>query len=1080
MILALTFGFMLLLVLQKGYEAVAGATYPVYNVTQRVYASDLQAALDGARPGDFIQVVAQNASFITSLNWQVEGVTLDLNGAVITAPSGKNAISVAGTVYSLTLQNGTLKTSGINDNGIEVTSAGNTCLELRLENMVIDGAKAVYFKRNGRLEWSGGRSGSLDHGVRVEYGVNDFSGVFRDVTFTRSSRGAIYFSGLRQNNPVTRFDLANCRLGEDNNPLAGPALWIEAGMTEINIQGCTLTAGGNGSDFIHINASGTVSISDSSFQCLSRTAVYTQGVNSLILTRNRIVTRHGFESPAIKVISPSTVQVEGNTMMGPGPLGIMVVGGRVILQQNQLQGFTAGIDLQKGDAMDMLVTALENTVTVDGTAFTLNSALEGNLQGNELKGDIALQLLSSQGVQVENNFLQGSSAALLVSSSQGVTVRGNTFTYNATGISVLNSRNVSINACDLSCRSGDTAGTDITGLLIDNGSGVSVTKSTFSRNSTGVIVTGSSAVTLRESSWKNNGTGLRLAGRVEGEVTGNTITANAVGLDLLQVTEPNLRFIGNNIYNNEQGLLASPGNNLAVLENYWGSSSGPYHAALNPQGHGDKITGDLSFTPWAPYAYYEDDTPPQVSLALPGEMWLTDEPVPLQVSLAEEKWLDRVMLGVYGPGGETVMAKSWWRDEWPPSSASLSWEPDTKDKDGVYRFTVLAIDGKGNQGEAGDYLILDRQPPTVLQVCINNEAEETSSLTVELTLRAADANGIDAMMITNEGGPPGEWESYRETRSWQLLPGPPGSRQVIVHFRDGAGRESVTTASIIFKPLRESSGSDSESSGGPGQDPGGGSSEEPESIKPPAENTTWRGSKGSQDSPEKNSEDMSGVESEEPSKEQVPVRVPQGVAEFVDVPPEHWAWPAIMALAGEGLLRGDGEGRFYPDAPLSRAEMAALLDRMLDITPDTPRVKWVDIPPDSWYASAVARATGAGLMEGYTGGTFRPLQGVSREQAVIILARAAEWLLSSKIKAPPTWQAVDPLPHILPSFPDESDISPPAQRAVLWAVKEGLLRGYPDGTLRPLAPMTRGEAAVLMERFRMKFRQIIIPAATGT
>lgn len=1063
MILALTFGFMLLLVLQKGYKAVAGATYPVYNVTQRVYASDLQAALDGARPGDFIQVVAQNASFITSLNWQVEGVTLDLNGAVITAPSGKNAISVAGAVYNLTLQNGTLKTSGINDNGIEVTSAGNASLELRLENMVMDGAKAVYFKRNGRLEWSGGRSGGLDHGVRVDYGVKDFTGVFRDVTFTRSSRGAIYFSGLRQNNPVTRIDLANCRLGEDNNPLAGPALWIEAGMTEINIQGCTLTAGGNGSDFIHINAGGTVSISDNSFQCLSRTAVYTQGVNSLVLTRNHIATRHGFESTAIKVIYPSTVLIEGNTLNGPGPVGITVAGGRVTLQQNRLHGFTTGIDLQKGDIMDILVTALENTVTVDGTAFTLNSALEGNLQGNELKGDIALQLLSSQGVQVDNNILQGSSTSLLVNSSQGITVSGNIFTYNATGISVLASRNISISACDISYRGRDPAGRDITGLLINIGSGVSVTKCTFSRNNTGVIVTGSSTVNLRESSWQNNGTGLRLAGRVEGEVTGNTFTANAVGLDLLQVTEPNLRFIGNNIYNNKQGLLAPPGNNLVVLENYWGSSSGPYHDKLNPQGHGDTITGDLSFIPWAPYAFYEDDAPPQVSLSLPGEMWLTDEPVPLQVSLAEDKWLDRVMLVVYGPGGDIVMNENWWHDEWPSSVAFLSWELDENNKDGVYHLSAMAIDGKGNQSHAEDYLVLDRQPPTVLQICINKGTGETSSLTVELTLRAADANGIAAMMITNEGGPPGEWEPYRETRSWQLLPGPPGSRKVIVRFRDGAGRESEATASIVFNPFLENPRNDSEGNNPSRQDPGEGGQEK-ENPEPQPEGKT-----GNENSVVR--DDNPGTVRQEPYKKQS-----SKVIEFIDVLPGYWARPIIETLAAEGLLHGDGQGHFFPEAPLTRAELAALLDRILAI-PETIEANWSDIPPGSWYASAVSRVTGAGIMEG-DGGNFKPLQEVSREQAIISLAKAASWKLLRGMDISPQEQE-DPLliardkdkgPDTVLPFLDQNNISYKAQGAVLWAVKEGLIFGYPDGRLRPAAPITRAEAAVLVERFRTKFK----------
>lgn len=1048
LILALIFYFTLLLGIQKGFQADAEVIYPVYNVTQRVYASDLQAALDGAMPDDFIQVVARNASFIASLNWQVEGVTLDLNGAVITAPYGKNAINVTDAVYSLNLQNGTLKTSSIKDNGIEVAAAGSTDVELNLHNMVIDGGKAVYFKRNGRLEWSGGSSGGLEYGVRVDYGVKDFTGIFREVTFTRSSKGAVYFSGLRANNPVSRVELLNCHLGEDNNPLAGPALWIEAGITDINIQSSTLTAGDNGSNFVHINAGGTLSVSDSSFQCVNKTAIYTQGINSLILTRNYIKTKSGFEGPAIKIISPSTVLVEGNTLYGPGPVGITVAGGCVTLQQNQLYGFTAGIDLQKSDIMEILVTGLENIITVDGTAFTINSALEGNLNGNELNGDIALQLLSSQRVQVVNNSFQGSTS-MLINGSQGITVGGNIFKYNATGISVLDSRDISISECDFSYSGGDTAGRDITGLLINTSTGVNVNKCTFVGNNTGVIINDGSLINLKESNWENNITGLYLAGRVEGEVTDNTFTTNAVGLDLLQVTEPNLRFIGNNIYNNKQGLLAPPGNNLVVRENYWGSSSGPYHEKLNFQGHGDTITGDPSFIPWAPYAFYEDDSPPQVSLSLPEEMWYIDEPVPLQISLAEDKWLDSVALAVYGPGGDIVMSENWWQDEWPPSGTSLSWELD-ENIDGVYYFRVMAIDGKGNQSHADEYLVLDRQPPTVLQIGINNGAEKTSSLTVELSLRAADANGITAMMITNEGGPPGEWEPYLETRSWQLLPGPSGLRKITVRFRDGAGWESEATASIFFN-------NDSEGNNPPRQDPveDGQKKENPE---PQPEEKTGKENENSVIR-----DNVPGSGRKEQNKKQS-----SKVIEFVDVLPGYWAKPIIETLAAEGLLYGDGQGHFFPEAPLTRAELAALLDRILAI-PETIEANWRDIPHGSWYASAVSRVTGAGIMEG-DGGNFKPLQEVSREQAIISLAKAANWKLLKGMDISSQEQEDPLLISTEFFFLDQNNISYKAQAAVLWAVKEGLIFGYPDGYLRPSASITRAEAAVLVERFRTKLK----------
>lgn len=50
--------------------------------------------------------------------------------------------------------------------------------------------------------------------------------------------------------------------------------------------------------------------------------------------------------------------------------------------------------------------------------------------------------------------------------------------------------------------------------------------------------------------------------------------------------------------------------------------------------------------------------------------------------------------------------------------------------------------------------------------------------------------------------------------------------------------------------------------------------------------------------------------------------------QFSDVQPSHWAFNAIAEAAARGLIRGYEDGSFQPDKPLTRAEMAAILQRL--------------------------------------------------------------------------------------------------------------------------------------------------------
>ena len=60
-------------------------------------------------------------------------------------------------------------------------------------------------------------------------------------------------------------------------------------------------------------------------------------------------------------------------------------------------------------------------------------------------------------------------------------------------------------------------------------------------------------------------------------------------------------------------------------------------------------------------------------------------------------------------------------------------------------------------------------------------------------------------------------------------------------------------------------------------------------------------------------------------------RLGENRMKFTDVPESHWAFKAIEDLADMGIINGYEDGTFKPDAPLTRAEMASMLDRYINV-----------------------------------------------------------------------------------------------------------------------------------------------------
>ena len=109
---------------------------------------------------------------------------------------------------------------------------------------------------------------------------------------------------------------------------------------------------------------------------------------------------------------------------------------------------------------------------------------------------------------------------------------------------------------------------------------------------------------------------------------------------------------------------------------------------------------------------------------------------------------------------------------------------------------------------------------------------------------------------------------------------------------------------------------------------------------------------------------------------------------FTDVNAGSWYYEEISKGVAAGLISGSGDGRMHPDDKISRAEAATVLYRLLRSDKQNGKVTVKDsseIP--SWAESAAYALLSDGTFTGYSDGTFRPQNVLTRAEAVVILSR---------------------------------------------------------------------------------------------
>ncbi|MBQ8636555.1 MAG: S-layer homology domain-containing protein [Clostridia bacterium] len=190
--------------------------------------------------------------------------------------------------------------------------------------------------------------------------------------------------------------------------------------------------------------------------------------------------------------------------------------------------------------------------------------------------------------------------------------------------------------------------------------------------------------------------------------------------------------------------------------------------------------------------------------------------------------------------------------------------------------------------------------------------------------------------------------------------------------------------------------------------------------------------------------------------------VPASVNAAVDAK-DHWAEEYIIEIEKEGIMSGNGI-LFMPDKEITRAEFVVATIRAIGDEVKSVDNSFPDVDKNSFYAPFIAQAAEQGIISGYEDGTFRPDKSLTREEAMIVLSRSFGFL--------PGYSIGD-------EFSDSQDIAGVARNAFAYALKYGVINGYPDKTLRPKATLTRAEAAVLILGARKIENVTPIPYKSG-
>nr|WP_306792620.1 S-layer homology domain-containing protein [Flavonifractor plautii] len=111
---------------------------------------------------------------------------------------------------------------------------------------------------------------------------------------------------------------------------------------------------------------------------------------------------------------------------------------------------------------------------------------------------------------------------------------------------------------------------------------------------------------------------------------------------------------------------------------------------------------------------------------------------------------------------------------------------------------------------------------------------------------------------------------------------------------------------------------------------------------------------------------------------------------FTDVPADAWYARAVETLASLGMVEGVGGGKFAPERTITRAEFTVMAMHFARL-PEGGENPFSDVTSSDWFYDQVVGAVQYGWITGYTDGTFRPEATITRAEVTAITNRLLDW-----------------------------------------------------------------------------------------
>ncbi len=177
---------------------------------------------------------------------------------------------------------------------------------------------------------------------------------------------------------------------------------------------------------------------------------------------------------------------------------------------------------------------------------------------------------------------------------------------------------------------------------------------------------------------------------------------------------------------------------------------------------------------------------------------------------------------------------------------------------------------------------------------------------------------------------------------------------------------------------------------------------------------------------------------------------------FADIGVSFWAHEAVDYVVSAGLFNGVTTTRFEPDTEMNRGMLVTVLYRLSG----SPSVEGYENPfndlADNAYHDAILWASHNRIANGYSDGSFRANDTLTREQLATFLCRYASFVGNN----------VDSDTHAdLSEFSDAGTVGSPFVYSMEWAVGQKIINGTTVTTLSPSDPATRAQVATMLMRF---------------